>query len=78
MPFSLTFGLKYFRAIALRLFSEGTFRRDLRFLLLDNDGGHFRWCFDFKIEFVSLLVPRGVTLISAPTVGSNRDTKLSD
>ena len=47
MPFSLTFGLKYFMAIALRLSSEGTFHRDLRLLLLDNDGGHFRRGFDF-------------------------------
>ena len=47
MPFCLTFGLKYFMAIALHLSSEGTFRRDLRFLLLDNDGGHFRRGFDF-------------------------------
>ena len=47
MPFSLFFALKYFRAIALRLSSDGTFRRDLRFLLLDNDGGHFRRGFDF-------------------------------
>ena len=47
MPFSLTFGLKYFMAIALRLSSEGTFHRDLRLLLLDNDGGHFCRGFDF-------------------------------